>query len=381
MLNIVHLGKYYLPDAGGIESVTLSLSKGAAQAGHKVTVVCFKKNPANNADVIDGVRVFRAPIRRFISSQPISLKYVMLCLREARHADVVHLHAPNMLAAVCGLFIGRKKQLLVHWHSDVIGKGFLSRILKPLEISLLKRANRIVATSQIYADASATLRPFQSKISVVPIGVPEPNKTVENGLNTESFLTNLASTINGKKIILAVGRLVSYKGLNVLIEAARHLDDGAVIVIVGDGPQRESLMRVICAADVSDRVLLVGRLSDEALHALFSCSTLYCLPSITRAEAFGVVLLEAMAYGLPIVATNIPGSGVPWVNQHGLSGINVPVSDPLALANACNHILNSPGVRARLSTGARQRYLCEFKEGVSVSRMLTIYNSMTGVIP
>lgn len=379
MTNIVHLGKYYFPDAGGIESVTSSLAKGATQAGHKVTVVCFKKSSENNIETIEGVRVLRAPISKLISSQPLSWKYVILCLREAQRANIVHLHAPNMLAALCCLCIGKKTQLLVHWHSDVIGKGLLKHIFKPLETYLLKRADRIIATSQIYAESSPTLRPFQSKISVVPIGVPEPKPVPDNDSDTWNLPAELSTKLNGKQLILAVGRLVPYKGLNVLIEAARHLHDNAVVVIVGSGPLQDDLMRTICAANVADRVHLAGRLSDKALHELFNRSSLYCLPSVARSEAFGVVLLEAMAYGLPIVATNIPGSGVPWVNQNGVSGINVPVADPAALANACNQILSSSHMHARLSAGARQRFLNEFTEERSVSRMLAIYDSMSGI--
>ena len=123
----------------------------------------------------------------------------------------------------------------------------------------------------------------------------------------------LEKRIDGRKIILAVGRLVSYKGFDVLVEAAPDLHPDSVVVIVGSGPLGQKLRQAVELAGVSDRVILAGRLSDAALHSLFSKAALYCLPSIYRSEAFGVVLLEAMAHGLPIVATEIPGSGVSWV--------------------------------------------------------------------
>ena len=161
-----------------------------------------------------------------------------------------------------------------------------------------------------------------------------------------------------------------------MIDAAKHLSDDSVAVIVGGGPLQQELQQAIELADVKDRAVLTGRLSDAALHALFERATLYCLPSTYRAEAFGVVLLEAMTYGLPIVATDIPGSGVPWVNQHGISGLNVPVGDPVALAEACNQILSSAELRGRLSEGARKRFLAEFTEEVSVKRMMHAYDQM-----
>ncbi len=376
MAKIVHFGKYYHPDAGGIESVTSSLARGAVKAGHKVTVVCFKKTHVNEVEVIAGVLVLRASIGKLIVSQPLGWRYLVLCLRESRHADVVHLHAPNMLAAICGILMAKKVRLLVHWHSDVIGKGWLGSALKPLEFLLLKRADKIVATSHVYANASPTLKPFCSKISVVPIGVQDPKQIDVCISELPSMPSDLGAKVKGRRFILAVGRLVPYKGFNVLIEAAQYLCEDAVVVIVGAGPLQEDLKHAINAAGVSDRVYLVGRQSDEVLSALFNAAALFCLPSVERSEAFGVVLLEAMAYGLPIVATNIPGSGVPWVNQHGVSGINVPVGDSLALANAFNRILNSPTEHAKLAVGARQRYLNNFTENLSVMQILEIYHQL-----
>ena len=372
MSNIVHLGKYYFPDAGGIESVTISLAGGAVASGHSVSVVCFEKTPANSDEVIDGVHVIRAPITTMIASQPLGIKYFLQCLKYGKNADVIHLHVPNMLGVLCALFIGKKPRLLVHWHSDVINKGILGKILRPLETALLRRADCIVATSLVYADASDTLRPYKNKTSIVPIGVPDAKHD-----GTDSDLpASIDEQIRGKKIILAVGRLVPYKGFNVLIDATKHLLNDSVVVIVGSGPLQQKLQQEIELANVKGRVVLAGRLSDAALHALFERATLYCLPSTSRAEAFGVVLLEAMTHGLPIVATNIPGSGVPWVNQHGTSGLNVAVGDPVALAQACNQILATPELRGSLSDGARQRFVSEFTEAVSVKRMMHVYDQM-----
>lgn len=372
MTHIVHFGKFYFPDAGGIESVTISLARGAVASGHCVSVVCFEKTPANSDEMIDGVRVVRVPITKIIASQPLGLKYFLQCLKYGKNADVIHLHVPNMLAALCVLFIGKKPRLLVHWHSDVIGKGVLAKILRPLEKTLLRRADCIVATSLVYADASDTLRPYKNKISVVPIGVPD----VKHDGTDSDLPASIDEQIRGRKIILAVGRLVPYKGFNVLIDATKHLSNDSVVVIVGSGPLQQKLQQAIELANVNGRVVLTGRLSDAALHALFERATLYCLPSTSRAEAFGVVLLEAMTYGLPIVATNISGSGVPWVNQDGTSGLNVPVGDPVALAQACNQILATPELRVSLSDGARQRFASEFTEAVSVKRMMHIYDEM-----
>lgn len=372
MANIVHFGKYYFPDAGGIESVTASLTKGAALVGHTVSVVCFEKTPASKKEIMDGIQVIRAPIGKLLASQPIGFQYFQQCLSSAKKADLVHLHAPNMLGALCALFMPSKTRLLVHWHSDVLNKGVLGKILRPLESALLRRANSIVATSQVYADASETLAPFKDKIVVVPIGVPDAK---HEGIDSQ-IPPAVEAQIGSRKIVLAVGRLVPYKGFDVLIRAAQQLVKDSVVVIVGGGPLQQELQQAIVNAGVEDLVVLAGRLSDAGLHGLFERAALYCLPSTYRAEAFGVVLLEAMTYGLPIVASDIPGSGVPWVNQHGFSGFNVPIGDAKALAEACNQILGSEELRNSLSKGARQRYVAEFTEDASVKRMISVYDSL-----
>jgi glycosyltransferase involved in cell wall biosynthesis len=279
-----------------------------------------------------------------------------------------------MLAALSVLFISKRVRLLVHWHSDVINKGILGLILRPLEYMLLVRSDVIVATSQVYADSSNALKLFKKKINIIPIWVPYQKHEGEGPL----LPTILEAQIGSKKIVLAVGRLVHYKGFNVIIQAAQLLAKNSVIVIVGSGPLERELKKAIDRAGVNDRVVMTGRLSNEALHSLFKRASLFCLPSISRAEAFGVVLLEAMTYSLPIVAFDIPGSGVPWVNQHGVTGFNVPVGNAKALVDACNLILSCQDLRSRLSSAARQRYLAEFSELVSVQRMMLVYERLLG---
>lgn len=372
LAKIVHFGKYYLPDSGGIESVTVSLAKGAVDAGHSVAVVCFEKLRSLPNEVINGVTVVRTPIAKLVASQPLGLKYFSKCFAIARDADIVHLHAPNMLGALCALFIKRRTRMLVHWHSDVINKGWLEHLTRPLEKALLHRADCIVATSQVYADLSLSLQSFKHKIKVVPIGVADPVR-----VNSSSELPpELDKRIAGRRIVLAVGRLVPYKGFDVLLLAATALPQDAVVVIVGSGPLHDDLCKAAESAPIKDRIILAGRLSDAELQALFARASLYCLPSTNRAEAFGVVLLEAMAHGLPIVATEIPGSGVPWVNQHGISGLNVPVKDPIQLAAACHQILSSSSLHQKYAVGARQRFLDIFTEDISIRNILNLYAAL-----
>jgi glycosyltransferase involved in cell wall biosynthesis len=372
MADIVHFGKYYFPNSGGIERVTVSLARGAAINGHNVAVVCFSKAKSKVVEVIDKVQVIRTPINFFLASQPIGVKYFLNCLNYSKRASIVHLHAPNMLAALCVLFIPAKTRLLVHWHSDVVNKGLLGKFLRPLEYLMLRRSNVVISTSPAYAEMSESLKPFLKKITVVPLGISD----IKYRHTNFKLPPQLEYRIENKKIVLSVGRLVSYKGFETLVEAAQHLSDKSVVVIVGEGPMEKILKQKIIDFHLENRVILTGKIDDAELHQLLSIASIYCLTSNSKAEAFGVVLLEAMCYGLPIVATKINGSGVNWVNIDGVTGLSISIGEPKAIAEACNKILTSECLHTRLSLGARNRFITEFTEEASIKKMIAVYNSL-----
>lgn len=373
MTIVVHLGKFYPPDKGGIESVTATLARGAAAAGMATTVLCFEE--IGRGDALDcGVVVRRLPAIK-LSSQPLSLAYFRQALKLARRADIVHVHLPNMVAALAVAILGAGPKVVLHWHSDVVDKGLLARLLGPLERLMLRRADKVICTSKAYADASMALRSVGQKVEVVPIGVPDLSPICpanQAGLQT-SLSDALQRHINGRPLVLAVGRLVPYKGFSVLVNAAQRLAADAAIVIVGGGPLDGALQRQIDSLGAGGRVVLAGRVDDATLSALLGLAAVFCMPSVERSEAFGVSLVEAMARGLPAVATRIPGSGVPWVNQHGESGLNVTPGDPVDLAAALDLLLGDAALRTRLGFGARARYQRLFTEDRFVADTLDLY--------
>lgn len=367
---ILHFAKYYPPEQGGMESVTQVLAEGLAGQGAEVKVICFTRQKARR-DMLAGVQVERLAVSLERASQPLGWRYFVHGLRAARAADIVHLHAPNLLAALMSLLLPRRVKLLVHWHSDVVGKGWLGALVRPVEGLMLRRADRVVATSEAYARASPWLLAAGPKVQVIPIGIHPPQPAVEAAANRdfEPFL-------RGRKLVLAVGRLVPYKGFDILLDAARHLPEDMAVVIGGSGPQAAALQASLQARGLADRVLMPGRLSEGELESLFARALLFCLPSVERSEAFGVVLLEAMARGLPCVATVIDGSATAWVNLHGESGLNVPPADPLALAAALQTLTRDAALRARLAVGARQRYQALFSGQRFVATMQQTYQQL-----
>lgn len=372
-MRITHLGKYYPPEMGGIETVTQTIVQGQTAQQHEVKVVCFNTDAGGN-DTLDGAKILRYPVNRFIGSQPMGFAYFIDGMKHCLSVDVVHLHAPNLLAALMALILPSSVKLVVHWHSDVIGKGWLGRLVRPLEFGLLKRADAVIATSPRYAEGSVMLRRVLSKVSVIPLSLRPAVKPPQ--ANDEPLPSPLLEFIGNRRLILATGRLVSYKGFNYLIEAVPELPADVAVVIVGDGPLRQTLSQQIEQAGLQDRVKLAGRVSNECLASLLSMATLFCLPSIERSEAFGMVLLEAMSHGLPVVCTDVPGSGMPWVNQHEVSGLNVTPCQGRAIAQGCNRILDSPSLHQSLSEGAKRRFDTLFTATICDAQLAQLYTSL-----
>lgn len=363
-LKIAHWGKFYPPEWGGMEAVSRDLAVGYARAGHSVRAVVFT-NADSRTDEDEGAVIVRCKVWTTIASQPLSLRWILKAVASASKADVVEIHAPNLLAFFPLLLVGRRRRIILRWQSDLVGKGFLATLAKPLERYMLRRAHCIIASSPMYAEASPRLSRYRGKVCVVANGISDPARVATDGL----LPGNISSFLRGRKLVLAVGRLVSYKGFRYLVEAASELNEQVAVVIIGSGPLEAELQRQIEASDLNDKVLLAGSVSDEELSAAFANASLYVMSSIERSEAFGMVQVEAMAYGLPIVATRVPGSGVTWVSGEGATGATVPVRDASALAGAINIILDSAR-RFDCSREARKRFEEEFTADIMVARTL-----------
>jgi glycosyltransferase involved in cell wall biosynthesis len=284
VLRVLHLGKYFHPDRGGIESVVKDIVQGTVRAGCDVTVLCLGRVDDLREEHFCAARVVRAPIWRVVASQPLGWKYFRESLRRARDFDIVQVHTPNMLAALAIVLAQVRGKVIVHWHADVVNHGLLGMLLRPLEWLMLRRADAVVATSQAYADTAPRLHAFKHKVHIVPIGVADPKKSNEDR-ERGSRVGDRFAVLDDVPLILAVGRLVPYKGFDVLIDAARELQCDCRILIVGDGECRSELEARVRDLHLSDKVILAGRLDDEALSAAFQRAAVFCLPSRTRAEA------------------------------------------------------------------------------------------------
>lgn len=306
-------------------------------------------------DVLEGVIVDRRTPFATIKSQPISLSWLVQARRRISEADAVIVHMPNFLAPLA-LLLAPRRPTLLFWHSDVVDKGWIGRLLRPLERLMLARAAVVWVTTQDYATGSTALRGMQDKIELLTLGIPDPTESDAHRPLPDA-ITGFA---RGRPIVLTIGRLVPYKGFDTLLHAFARVDVPAVLVIAGTGPQHDTLAALIAELGLADRVLLAGRVATEVLHALFRSAQLYVMSSTGRTEAFGVVQIEAMAFSLPVVTTDVPRSGVGWVSGYGDLGALVPIHDPEALAGAIVRVLTSEQL-AMLRRKARARYARLFR--------------------
>ena len=358
-MKIVHFAKFYPPEYGGIESVTEALAEDHAAEGHDVEVVCFTRE-LPQLEQVGRLSLRRVKVQKEIASQPLAISYLNACKAAARNADVVHVHTPNMLAALAVLRLPRHVRLVIHWHADIENKGTLGRLVRPIERAILRRADIIVTTTKAYAEASSTLAGFKDRVRVVPIGIADVARASKLEVATPPY-------------VLFVGRLVPYKGLNVLLDAIPLVKSNVEFHIVGTGPQLAELREQTQRLGIADRVRFLGRVEEDQLNDLMVGAAVFCLPSVNRLEAFGVVLLEAMRAGRAIISTNIPGSGVPWVNA---TGLNVPVRDPRALAEGIVQLLADPEEAARLGRLARSRFENDFSRELMSRRFLRLYHQL-----
>jgi len=363
-LRILHIGKYYPPEyRGGIETFLDTLNPRLASAGADVMcAVAAYRGPPSDGEC-RGIRVQRVRSYGRLFSQPLAFGLIGLVRRTP--SDIVHLHHPNPLGDVAVLAAG-DRSLVVSHHSDVVRQRALWPVYGPLVRRVLDRAEAIVVASEPFRRSSRELRGFEGKIRVIPYGI-EP-ASFERTPAVVERATVLRASWNAEAVILGVGRMVGYKGFDVLIQAARGLR--ARLVLVGEGPEAPRLH-----AMAGPDVVFAGSLSQPDLVAHYHAADVFCLPSVSVAEAFGIVLLEAMACGLPLVTTALP-TGVSVVNRDGQTGWVVPPGDVGALRDALQGLLTDAQLRARLGATARQVFEAEYTATTMAERFLALYQDV-----
>jgi rhamnosyl/mannosyltransferase len=371
MLRVCHLGKYYPPAPGGIETHTRTLALAQADLGAQVSVLCVNHRGRPTAVERDGA----VEVTRFgrIGSA-LKLDFCPDLHRGLRRldADILHLQVPNPTMILALLAARPRAPLVVSYQSDVINQRLRAALFRPLERLAYRRVRMILSGSREYPGGSPFLRPYADRIEVLPMGI-------DLGPYLDPSPADLAAARvvrerhgRGGPLWLCAGRMVYYKGFVHAVRALRGVDGR--LVLIGDGPDRPRLQAEARRHGLRGRVDFLGVLPHYLdVVPYYLAADAFWFPSNARSEAFGLVQVEAMASGCPVINARIPHSGVPWVSRHEETGLTVPVNDPGALAAAARRLLAEPGLRDRLTAAARRRAADEFDHRVMAERSLGLY--------
>ena len=367
-LNILEVNKAYYPHIGGIETLIRQYSEELGKLdGVKIkALVCRDGRGFTIKERMNGVELIRSGSLGTYFSCPLSLSFIRHFRKLAKKADVVHIHVPFPLADAALLLSGYKGKVVVSWHSDIIKQQKLMLFYKPFMRYLLKRADVILTATEGHVKHSLYLPEFSNKCKVLPYGiVPENYLSVPR----RPFLTEKATDKNCVKVFFT-GRLVYYKGVDVLLKAFTKVN-GCELFIAGTGELGDKLKSYCTSHNMDDKVHFLGFLPDIELRQAYSDCDIFVLPSVAPSEAFGIVQIEAMVYGKPVINTAL-SSGVPYVSLHGKTGLTVPPSSPKALAQAINYLAEHSELREKYGKAAAERVKNEFNEKKILDKLYDI---------
>ena len=364
-MKVLQLGKFY-PIRGGVEKVMWDLTSGLSARGIDCDMLCAELEKDEIIHLNEHGRVICLEAWTKKAATMIAPKMVTWLRKHKDEYDIIHVHHPDPMACLALRLSGYQGRVILHWHSDILKQKTLLKFYAPLQRWLIRRADTIIGTTPVYLKESPYLQEAQDKTVAVPIGI-------EPVTFNEELAQHWKDRYPGKKLVVSIGRLVPYKGYPYLISAARQLGPDYQVLIVGDGPIRESLENDIRINGAEGTVKLLGYVEDNEAHALLAACDVFVLSSVMKTEAFGIVQIEAMSLGKPVIATKIPESGVSWVNADGVSGLNVLIKDARALAEAIQSICADGELKGKFSEGARNRFEQNFTLDRMIERTIKIY--------
>lgn len=364
---VLQVNKFYYPTIGGIERVVQQIAEGLREQNEMSILVC-SNDIHYKQEEISGVPIERMPKLFQIGSLPIPLGMVWKIRKKRKNLDVIHLHMPFPIGDIACLLSGFQGKIVVWWHSDVVRQKKLMHLYKPIMMQMLKRADVIIVATKGHIAGSKYLGAFKEKCIVIPFGV---EKNVELAADAYYKKKVVVKNREGPVRFLFVGRFVYYKGCDILLHAFSKVK-GAELMMVGSGPLQEECQKLIENYEMEDRVTLCGTISEEQLYEQFANCDVFVLPSVARSEAFGLVQIEAMSFGKPVINTNLP-SGVPYVSIHGETGLTVEPKNIEELTKAMQWMVEHEEERLRMGEKARERVKSEFSINNMLERVQNIY--------
>lgn len=365
---ILQINKLYYPYVGGIERVVQQIAEGLADKTDMNVLVSTNQKKYIEED-INGVHVTRVPSIGMVGNLPIPIRLVSTLKSKMKDVDVIHLHMPYPFGDLACLLSRYKGKIVVWWHSDVVRQKKMMLLYKPIMNRMLKRADVIIVATEGHIEGSMYLKPFRDKCVIIPFGV---DKEIEKA--ADLYIAKKDNKHTGNRVkFLFIGRLVYYKGCKVLLEAFKDVEH-AELILVGSGNMEQELKNMVKSFGIEDKVKFCGEVTEEELQEQLENCDVFVLPSIARSEAFGLVQIEAMAFGKPVINTSLP-SGVPYVSLDQITGLTVPPGDVKSLSRAMEWLVDHEEERLQMGIRARKRMKDEYRIETMLKRVLEVYDN------
>lgn len=370
-IKVLQVGKFYYPFRGGMETYLRDLCQGLKDRVDLQVLVSNTKHQTVR-ETVDGVPVIRAASWGRAFSTSLCPSFSRL-IKEYR-GDIITVHHPNPLATIAYLSAKPDARLTIVYHSDIIKQKLTEMLFRPILLKFLRRAEKISVTSPRYIDGSPILTRFRDKCVIIPIGIDLAQ------YDETAYISKRAAEIkriHGDKIVLFIGRMTLYKGIEYLIKAMGGVE--GKLLAIGKGDRLESLKMMVASHHLEDKVCLMNEVSRDDLLAYLRACSVFCLPSISRNEAFGIVQLEAMACSRPVISSRLD-TGITYSNLDGKTGLVVPPRNAPALRDAINCLLNDHDLNAEMGRRGRLRVEKEFTKEKMADRTYDMYRALNANI-
>jgi len=367
-MKVLHFYKTYLPDTvGGVEQVISQIAFSSTSLGIDTEILALSSTMVERSIKINNHYVHRCRSNFEIASTPFSATAFLRFKQLAKEADIIHYHFPYPFSDLLHFVTRVNKPTVLTYHSDIVKQKYLLKLYQPLMNKFLGSVDRIVSTSPNYLKSSKVLARFRDKVCVIPIGLDKSTYPVVSKDRLEYWHKKF-----GNNFFLFVGVMRYYKGLHILIEAARN--SNYPIVVVGEGPMEKELKDQVKNLGINN-IYFIGFVSDEDKAALFTVSYAILFPSHLRSEAFGISLLEGAMYGKPLISSEI-GTGTTYINIDGETGVVVPPDNPSALRKAMDYLWNNPIIAKEMGERAEARYWDLFTADKMAKSYSDLYHSL-----
>ncbi|MDR1323699.1 MAG: glycosyltransferase [Candidatus Margulisbacteria bacterium] len=370
-LKILQVSKLYYPVIGGVEKTLQQIAEGLKDKIDMKVLVCQRRG-AGSVENINGVEVHKAASLGLFFSMPLSFDFFRKFKTLSKNCAILHIHLPFPLADLAVFLFRPKCKIVLWWHSDIVRQKKFLFFYKPFMYWLLNRACTIIVETQGHIEGSDYLPKYKSKCRIIPPAIDD--KLLNKGSRYFTSISRKTMKKPERVSVLFVGRLVYYKGCAVLLDAFSQVQN-AELTIVGAGNLEKSLQKQAEKLGISKKVHFAGTLSDARLSSVFQNCDIFVLPSVEKTEAFGLVQIEAMAYGKPVINTSLP-SGVPYVSLDGVSGLTVPPKDVSALARALQKLIDDDKLRCRLGQGAYRLAHARYTMRQMLAGVMAVYQEL-----